>query len=124
MGPSRTLLKEMKVESSRILQESFGGVVAGERYSATTGGSLEIRFSRSGVSYSASLNETLLESSDRNGLLIPSGCRQGSCGTCATKLLNGKVQMGAEEALNDELRSEGFILPCVSRPLTDITLDA
>jgi len=124
MGLSRTLLKEMKVESSRILQESFGGVVAGERYSATTGGSLEIRFSRSGVSYSAPPNETLLESSDRNGLLIPSGCRQGSCGTCATKLLNGKVQMGAEEALNDELRSEGFILPCVSRPLTDITLDA
>ena len=85
--------------------------------------SREIRFSRSGVSYSASPDQTLLESSDRNGLLIPSGCRQGSCGTCATKLLNGKVQMETEEALNDELRSEGFILPCVSRPLSDITLD-
>ena len=124
MELSRTLLKEMRVESSRILQESFGGAVAGERYSTTTGGSLEIRFSRSGVSYSASPDETLLESSDRNGLLIPSGCRHGSCGTCATKLLKGRVQMGAEEALNDELRSEGFILPCVSRPLSDITLDA
>jgi hypothetical protein len=32
--------------------------------------------------------------------------------------------MEAEEALNDELRSEGFILPCVSRPLSDLTLDA
>ena len=124
MELSRSLLKEMRVESSRILQESFGGAVARERDSAAIGGPLEIRFSRSGVSYSASPEQTLLESSDSNGLLIPSGCRQGSCGTCATKLLNGKVQMETEEALNDELRSEGFILPCVSRPLSDITLDA
>jgi len=124
MELSRTLLKEMSVESSRILQESFGGAVAGERDSAATGGPLEIKFSRSGVSYSVSPDETLLESAEKNGLLIPSGCRQGVCGTCATRLLRGKVQMDAEEALNDELRSEGFILPCVSRPLSDITLDA
>jgi len=32
--------------------------------------------------------------------------------------------MDAEEVLTDELRAEGFILPCVSRPLSDITLDA
>ena len=57
-------------------------------------------------------------------MLIPSGCRQGVCGTCATRLLSGKVQMDAEEVLTDELRAEGFILPCVSRPLSDITLDA
>jgi len=124
MELSRTLLKEMSVESSKILQESFGGAVAGERNSAATGGSLEITFSRSGVSYVASPDETLLESAEKNGLLIPSGCRQGVCGTCATRLLRGKVQMDAEEALNDELRSEGFILPCVSRPLSDLTLDA
>jgi len=57
-------------------------------------------------------------------VLIPSGCRQGSCGTCATKLLSGRVQMESEEALNEELRAQGLILPCVSRPLSDITLDA
>jgi hypothetical protein len=32
--------------------------------------------------------------------------------------------MEREEALNDELRSLGYILPCVSRALSDITLDA
>ncbi len=49
-------------------------------------------------------DETLLESSERNGGLIPSGCRRGRCGTCATKLLSGNVRMEREEALNDELR--------------------
>ena len=125
MELSRALLKDIGVEPSRILQESFGGAVSEEpRSSAATVGSLKIMFSRSGVSYSVSPDETLLESAEENGLLIPSGCRQGVCGTCATRLLSGQVQMEAEEALNDELRSEGFILPCVSRPLSDITLDA
>jgi len=124
MELSRSLLKDIGVEPSRILQESFGGAVAGERHSAATVGPLEIMFSHSGVTHSVSPDETLLEGAERNGLLIPSGCRQGVCGTCATRLLSGKVQMDAEEVLTDELRAEGFILPCVSRPLSDITLDA
>ena len=129
-GPSafmelgRALLKDMAVEPARILQESFGGAVAGGKHSTPSTGLLKAKFARSAVAYNISPDETLLESSERNGVLIPSGCRQGSCGTCATKLLSGNVQMEQTEALNDELRSRGYILPCVSRPLSDITLDA
>jgi len=124
MELGRALLKDLAVEPSRILQESFGGAVAGGGPTTATLGSLEIKFSRSVVAYKVSPDQTLLESSERNGVLIPSGCRQGSCGTCATKLLSGRVQMESEEALNEELRAQGLILPCVSRPLSDITLDA
>ncbi len=48
----------------------------------------------------------------------------GRCGTCLTKLLSGNAHMEREEALNDELRSQRHILPCVSRFLSDITRDA
>jgi ferredoxin-NADP reductase len=123
MELGRTLLKDMGIEPSRILQESFGGAVPGEQHS-TDAGPLEIKFSRSAVAYKMSPDETLLESSEKNGVLIPSGCRQGVCGTCATRLLSGRVRMETEAALNDELRSQGVILPCVSRPLSDVTLDA
>lgn len=124
MDVARTLLKEMRVESSRILQESFGGAVAGAADTSPTVGSLEMKLARSAVAYKVSAEETVLESLERNGVLIPTGCRQGECGTCAHRLLAGKVKMEAEGGLNDELRSRGFILPCVSRPLGDITLDA
>lgn len=124
MELARTLLMEMAVEPSRILQESFGSAIAGDGYSTATVGSLEIKFSRSAVTFHVSPDKTLLESSERSGVLIPSGCRQGTCGTCATKLLSGNVQTESSEALNDELRSQGYILPCVSRPLSDIALDA
>jgi len=131
MELSRSLLADLGVEPSRILQESFGGAVPGEkRFNGSsegirTGiGSLEISFARSAVAFQISPEETLLESSERNGVLMPSGCRQGSCGTCATKLLRGRVKMESEEALSDQMRSQGYILPCVSRALENVTLDA
>ena len=124
MELGRSLLKDIGVEQAFIRQESFGGAVAGENSSTPSAGVLTVRFARSEVAYSISSDETVLESSERNGVLIPSGCRQGSCGTCATRLLSGNVQMAREEALSDELRSQGYILPCVSRPVSDITLDA
>lgn len=124
MEHARALLKDMAVEQSRILQESFGGAVAGEKHASPDVGRLKVTFSRSAVAYNVSPDETLLESSERNGILIPSGCRQGSCGTCATRLLKGKVQMEREEGLSPELKSLGYVLPCVSQPLSDVTLDA
>lgn len=130
MELGRSLLAELGVERSRILQESFGGAVAGEKNSsaaqdsASTVGSPKLRFSRSEATFPVSPEETLLECSERNGILLPSGCRQGICGTCATRLLRGRVKMENEEALNDEMRLHGYILPCVSRPLEDVTLDA
>jgi ferredoxin len=86
--------------------------------------SLTVRFARSAVVYKTSPEETLLESSEKNGVLIPWGCRQGNCGTCLTKLVSGDVRMETHEALSDHQRSQGYILPCVSRPLSDVTLDA
>jgi len=124
MELARDLLREMAVEPSRILQESFGAAVAQGTQWTPGNGALEMKFSRSQAAFRVSPKETVLETSEKNGVLLPSGCRQGVCGTCATRLLSGKVSMENEEALSEQMRSEGFILPCVSRPLTDITLDA
>lgn len=124
MELARTLLKDMGVESSRILQESFRGGVGTVRDSTQGGGVLKVKFVRSALAYSMSADETLLEGSERNGVLIPSGCRKGSCSTCAMKLISGNVRMDPDTALNGELQSQGYILPCVSRPLSDIVLDA
>jgi ferredoxin-NADP reductase len=124
MSLSRSLLKDMSVKPDRILQESFGGAVSAEPQFSPDTGSLTVKFARSAVAYKMSSDETLLESSEKHGVLIPSGCRQGSCGTCVTKLLGGEVRMGPQEALSDEQQSQGYILPCVSRPVTDVTLDA
>lgn len=123
MDLALALLKELGVERSRILQESFGNAVA-PAAPAATDAPLEMKFSRSKATFRVAPDRTLLESAEKNGVLIPFGCRQGICGTCATRLLDGQVQAEDAPALTDEQRSEGFILPCVSRPLSHVTLDA
>jgi len=124
MEHCRALLENLSVGPSRIMQESFGSAVTKKEILASDPGLLNVSFARSGMTCSVSAEKTLLESCENNGILLPSGCRQGSCGTCATRLLNGDVHMEQQEGLNDDLRSQGYILPCVSRPLRDVTLDA
>ena len=124
MELSRARLTGMAVDPARILQESFGGAVAAEPQPDARAGVFEVKFARSTTSFKVSPEQTLLQSAELNGVLMRSGCRQGNCGTCATKLLCGDVRMEGEEALSDEMRAEGIILPCVSRPLSDLTLDA
>lgn len=124
MELGRTLLEEMSVHSSQILQESFGGQVAGDERRASELSAVNVTFARSVLTIVSSPKQTLLETAEANGIQIPFGCRQGNCGTCMTRLLQGNVHMSPHEALNDELRLQGFVLPCVSRPVNDVALDA
>jgi hypothetical protein len=40
-----------------------------------------------------------------------------------TRLLQGNVDMAGGEAAGNELQQQGFVLPCISRPLWDVALD-
>ncbi len=66
--------------------------------------------------------ESLLEMAEENGVEIEYQCREGYCGECKTRLISGDVKMEDDSGLEDT--DEGMILPCVSRPKTDIVLDA
>lgn len=65
-------------------------------------------------------NETILEAAKRLGLDAPYSCQNGSCSTCRAKLLEGKVYMKTNFALNAADVASGFILTCQSLPLTDM----
>ena len=49
----------------------------------------------------------------------PYSCRAGSCSTCIGKVLNGKVEMEACYALDDDEIEEGYVLTCQSHPVTE-----
>lgn len=48
------------------------------------------------------------------GVDVVFSCKQGMCGLCIAKLLDGKVDMRQNYALTDQEISEGFILTCQS----------
>lgn len=102
-----------------------------ERFSADPAASVgpessfEVRLARSGGSFFIPADLSILEVLEKRGIKIPSSCRQGVCGSCATGVLQGEpdhrdVFLSArEKAANDQ------ICPCVSRAKTSsLVLDA
>jgi len=69
--------------------------------------------------------ESVLEAALREGFVIAYGCRNGACGTCKGKLLDGRVDYGhyQEHALPDAEKAAGMALFCQARPLTDIAIE-
>jgi len=53
------------------------------------------------------------------GLNPPYSCRQGNCGACATRIVEGEVELVHNEILEDEDFAEGYTLACQALPLTD-----
>lgn len=63
--------------------------------------------------------DTILDAAHQNGLDVPYACKGGVCNTCKAKLLEGKVEMDVNYALEAEEVEAGFILTCQSHPRTD-----
>ncbi|MDA9005421.1 2Fe-2S iron-sulfur cluster-binding protein [Amylibacter sp.] len=65
----------------------------------------------------------ILETLRDQGVDLPFGCKYGGCITCAAKLISGKVDQNRQVALNNRQINDGYIILCVARPLTDITIE-
>jgi ferredoxin-NADP reductase/mono/diheme cytochrome c family protein len=126
MQAARGILTDLGVAPDRIRQEMFGRPEAElkpiELRGAETG--FTIQFARSDRTGAILEGQTLLQVAAENGIEIPSACRQGQCGTCKTRLLNGHVRMTAEYGLDSESKAMGFVLTCVGHAEGDVTLDA
>jgi ferredoxin-NADP reductase len=125
MDNARQILSTLGVNQDRILQESFG-----ESKRSMEPNPLETRpvetvvFIHSQKVCKVSAGSTLLDLAERNEVQIPYGCRQGLCGTCATQVLSGTVQMDVEAGLTAEQKNAGYVLPCVSRAEGTVVLSA
>ena len=69
--------------------------------------------------------ETILEAALREGFSLPYGCRNGSCGICKGKIIQGTVNYGRhnEETLTEEEKQAGKALFCCASPLTNLVIE-
>ena len=63
--------------------------------------------------------ERLLDIIMDAGLNPPFSCRQGICGACATRLVEGEVELVNNEVLEEEDFADGYTLACQALPVTD-----
>ena len=61
----------------------------------------------------------LLDAAAAAGLEVPYSCKSGVCCTCRAKLIEGKVRMDRNFALEKHEVAAGFVLTCQAHPLTE-----
>ena len=73
--------------------------------------------------FTVAADRPFLDSLLEQGVDLPYGCRYGGCITCAAKLTEGTVDQSEQVALNNRQINDGYVVLCVSRPLSDCTLE-
>ena len=80
----------------------------------------------SGRSFSVERDEPILHAAIQAGIGLPYGCKDGACGSCKSRLLEGRVIHGAHQAkaLSAEEEAAGFMLTCCAAPQSDVVIEA
>lgn len=78
----------------------------------------EIELRRTGITLQVGDATSIVDVCDDAGITIPTSCREGTCGSCETLVVEG-VPAHRDAVLNpDEAASSEVIIPCVSRSCT------
>jgi CDP-4-dehydro-6-deoxyglucose reductase len=85
----------------------------------------QITIQPSGHQYPVENDESVLQAALDAGYTLPHGCRNGACGSCKGKVIEGCVDHGAtpEKTLSEEERAAGMALFCCAKPLSDLVIE-
>lgn len=88
--------------------------------------SFNVTVQPSGRSFTAETDEALLAAAIRQGIGLPYGCKDGACGSCKCKKLEGSITQGPHQlkALSLEEAEAGFILTCCATAHSDIVIES
>lgn len=133
MSSISAALSDCGLSAANIRTEAFGALAAinpgivgeGEHHphqpTGPAGSGRNITFSRSGIT--AAFDEakkSILEFAEECDIPTRWQCRTGVCRTCETGLVSGEVIYSPEPL---DVPRPGTLLPCCSRPATDVVLD-
>lgn len=129
MAAVQAILQGAGFDMAHYSQESFSfetlsaAADAGSDVGLDTAGRHKVLFSRSGAEIVCAAEETILKAAAATGMRLPQSCAKGMCGTCKTKLISGKVDMHHAGGIRQREIDQGWILPCCSKPLSDVVLE-
>ena len=80
----------------------------------------------SGRTFTVERDEPVLLAAIRQGVGLPYGCKDGACGSCKSRLLEGRVIHGAHQAkaLSAAEEDAGLVLTCQAAAQTDLVIEA
>ena len=86
----------------------------------------KVKVQPSGHEFDVEEGESVLAAALRQNLVLPYGCRNGACGSCKGRIVEGQVDYGVyqRKALTEEEKAQGKALFCQAKPLTDLVIEA
>jgi CDP-4-dehydro-6-deoxyglucose reductase len=80
----------------------------------------------SGRTFSVQHSETILTAGIRQGIGLPYGCKDGACGSCKCKILQGSVVHAShqDKALSPDEENSGYVLTCCATLQSDVILES
>lgn len=86
----------------------------------------QVTIKPSNHAFTVAEGETVLAAALREGITLPYGCRNGACGACKGKVLEGSVNFGSAQphVLAEFEKKAGLALFCQARPLSDLVIEA
>ncbi len=127
MDSVEQVLNELGVDQDRIHRESFFSAAAHQAQEDALKGintgimTRDVTIVLEGEEHvvTVSPGKTVLESGLASGLNMPYSCQSGLCTACRGRVLSGQVKMDEDAGLSEKELAAGYVLCCVSRPLTD-----
>ncbi|MCF0042502.1 ferredoxin--NADP reductase [Dyadobacter fanqingshengii] len=127
MEEAHRALAILAVPENKIRKESFMTATAAQPGEVTleeeddTLKTREITLFYEGAEYKLPVkpHETILEAALNMDIDLPYSCQAGMCTACLGRCTSGKVHLDEEDALSEAELNEGFILTCVSHPMSD-----
>ncbi|MFC3880365.1 2Fe-2S iron-sulfur cluster-binding protein [Algoriphagus namhaensis] len=126
MDQAVEVMETQGVSKDRVHRESFYSSAADQAHqeAVASGGSgltRQVKVLLEGEEYDVTVSpdKTILESGLAQEIDMPYSCQSGLCTACRGKLLSGEVKMDEDAGLSDKEKEAGYILCCVSRPMTD-----
>lgn len=127
MAAMRDIFATAAYPMARYREESFSfdtpsqTVVAVATDMPKSGYKIELHKSKQG--FTCVDDQTLLQAAQIAGVRMPSSCSNGVCGTCKTRMTSGYVEMSHNGGIRQREVDQGWILPCCSKPLSDVVLE-
>ncbi len=75
-----------------------------------------------GNTYDCKSGETVLDALTRQGVLLPSSCRSGTCQTCMVRAVKGTPPVSSQEGVKDTFKAQGYFLACSCKPEADLEI--
>lgn len=136
MSATKSLLGDLGFPMQNYAEESFGApkkpqlapsanLLPSANLPASQPPQSIVLFSQSSKQAVPEGSESILELAEQEGIKIRSSCRQGVCGACKKRKLEGEVRYDLEpDALESSDRDAGYILTCAAAPVGRVVIEA